>query len=70
MNEIKLYEITADYRPNNPNKPHYYVRAKNKPEATSKFCNKLCWLKIYQIKECDEYIAKQVIANPDHYIIF
>ena len=69
MEKVKLYEIMADYRPNNPNKPKYYVRARNKSEAKKRFDNKIGWLKIYSVKECDEDMARKVVGNPQHYII-
>ena len=69
MEKVKLYEITADYRPNNPNKPKYYVRAKNKSEAKKRFDNKIGWLKIYSVHECSEDMARKVVGNPQHYII-
>ena len=33
------------------------------------FDNKIGWLKIYSVKECDEDMARKVVGNPQHYII-
>ena len=66
----KLYRIIADYRPNNPVKPKYYVIAYSKQEAKKKFQSLISWLKIYEIEEVtkDEDIT-EIISNPRHYII-
>ena len=45
--------VTADYRPNNPNKPTYYVRAENKRECKKKFERWFPWLKVYDVQEFD-----------------
>ena len=41
-----FYKITADYRPNNPNKPIYYVMAHDKKSAKKTFSEVISWLKI------------------------
>ena len=48
---LNIYKITADYRPNNPKKPTYYVGAKNKKDARKKWMAVYSWLKIYDIEE-------------------
>lgn len=68
MVEHRLYKITADYRPNNPNKPVYYVIATSKSEAKKKFSDRISWLKIYDVVE---YIgdSTEILAHPDKHII-
>lgn len=68
-NKTKLYKVTADYRKNNPNKPHYYVRAKTKKEAKERFKNLISWLDIYDIEVCEDSVAKEVMSKPIKYII-
>lgn len=67
--EIKLYRITADYRKNNPNKPRYYVRARNTKEAKSRFKNRISWLDIYGVEAVDINDAKVIISEPAKHII-
>ncbi len=70
MNSIyKLYKITADYRKHNPNKPHYYVRAKTIKEAKERFKNLISWLDIYEVEVCTEDIANKIAAEPTKHII-
>lgn len=66
---VKLFEITADYRPNNPNKPVYYVLADCKKEAKKRFNNIISWLKVYSIIEIDEVVAENILNNPMKHII-
>lgn len=66
---FKLYKITADYRKNNPNKPHYYVRAKTVKEAKERFKNLISWLDIYGIEVCTKNIANKIAAEPTKHII-
>lgn len=68
-NEVKLYKVTADYRKHNPDKPHYYVRAKTKKEAKEKFKNTISWLDIYNVEVCDDSIVNVIIAEPMKHII-
>ena len=65
----KVFQIEADYRPLNPNKPHYYVLAKTKKAAKKRFEEVITWLDIYGITTCDEALATEVIANPYRYIL-
>ena len=51
---IKIYAVTADYRPKNPKKPIYYVLGNNKKEAKKRFSNVISWLKIYDIRELNQ----------------
>ncbi len=64
-----LYEVTADYLPNNPNKPKYYVVASSKKEAREKFSDIISWLKIYRVDLVDEDIADDIIKQPQNHII-
>lgn len=68
-NEVKLYKVTADYRKNNPNKPHYYVRAKTKKEAKERFKNIISWLDIYNVEVCEDSAANEILAEPMKHII-
>lgn len=68
-NEVKLYKVTADYRKHNPDKPHYYVRAKTKIEAKERFKNTISWLDIYNVEVCDDSIVNVIIAEPMKHII-
>lgn len=65
---MKIFEITADYRPSNSNKPKYYVAVENKKSAKTKFENAFSWLKVYQVDEVDEAKQFEILANPDNYI--
>ena len=68
---MKLYAITADYRPNNPKKPVYYVKAKNKLEAKRKFEFYCSWLKVYEVKKLAEEDAQKIIDDgPYKHIVF
>lgn len=59
---MSFYIITADYRPKNPNKPTYIVRAKNKRDAKRKFEFTYPWLKVYHVEETSKiYEEKDVI---------
>lgn len=64
-----VYEITADYRPKNPNKPKYYVVSKTEREAKKKFMAKIPWLKIYSCILLDESMSGNIISHPEKYII-
>lgn len=66
---MKLYEIMADYRPNNPNKPKYYAYGQNKTEAKQRFSKYISWLKIYEVTELDEATAEKIISEPRKHII-
>ena len=67
---MRLFEIEADYRPNNDNKPRYYVLAKSKRDAKRKFENKVTWLDVYGCKEVvDEEMSDYIYAHPEQYIL-
>ena len=66
--EIDLYAVTADYRPNNPNKHRYYIRATSKKHAREIFLNFVTWLKIYKVELCDEETKKRVLSEPGKYL--
>ena len=67
---MKLFEITADYRPSNPNKPKYYVSCIDKSQARRMFMQKISWLKIYKLEEItDDEKIKQIISHPEKYIV-
>ena len=65
-----VYKITADYRPNNPNKPIYYVMARNKASAKETFSKIISWLKIYACEECDKEEEDRIMNDPCHYFVF
>ena len=65
----ELYVITADYRPNNPNKPKYYVVASSKKEAREKFSKVISWLKIYGAEAVDPNESAHIINHPEKHII-
>ena len=65
-----IYKITADYRPNNSNKPTYYVMAHNKQSAKKTFSEVISWLKIYSCEECDSEEENRILSDPCHYFIF
>lgn len=66
---MKLYKITADYRPHNPNKPHYYVYGKTEKEAKRRFNALISWLKVYEIDEVDDLTVKSIVAEPSNHIV-
>ena len=65
-----FYKITADYRPQNPNKPTYYVMAHSKKSAKETFSEIISWLKIYSCEECDEEEKNRILSDPCRYFIF
>ena len=65
-----LFKIIADYRPNNPNKPRYYVLAKDKKSARSRFSEYIPWLTVYSCEECDSDERDRVLGDHCHHIIF
>lgn len=67
---MRLFEIEADYRPWNPDKPRYYVEAKSKRDARRKFKNKMTWLEVYGCEEVtDKEQADYIYAHPEKYIL-
>ena len=64
----KLYKVTADYRPNNPNKPSYYVWAENDKDAKKRFSNTVTWLDVYGVSEEPNW--REVVANREKYSVF
>lgn len=70
MKNYKLFRVTADYRKNNPNKPHYYILANNRKEAKIRFKNRISWLDIYNVEICNENDIKTILHNPMEYIVF
>jgi len=65
-----LFAITADYRPNNENKPVYYVLAPNRRKAKSKFKEVITWLTIYDCKRIrQEDKIQYIMEHPDKHII-
>lgn len=74
--KLKCYRITADYRPNNPNKPTYdYIVPSDvkKKEIKDYFSDVYSWLKIYQIEEMDVEDAGnwalRLCRKPNKYLI-
>lgn len=59
MERKSFYIITADYRPKNPNKPTYLVRAENKREAKKRFEETYSWLKVYHVEETNKKYAEK-----------
>ena len=43
---MKLFRITADFNPETPDDPCYYVYAENRTEASSRFKSLISWLHI------------------------
>lgn len=66
---MKMYEIIADYRPNNPNKPKYYVWADTAKDARMIFTNIISWLKIYSVSVVGDDTAAKINQEPAHHII-
>lgn len=64
----KIFKVIADYRPNNPNKPCYYVKAGSAQQAKKRFLAFMTWLKIYSIELCDEQETAKVMAEPERYL--
>lgn len=67
---VSLYKITADYRKNNQNKPDYFVLGRSIKEAKQRFKERISWLDIYGCEICDDDVAKNIVSNPIHYIVF
>lgn len=63
-----LFAITADYRPQNPHKPKYYIQCETAKQAKQIFKNYVTWLKIYNVEPCDEETTKRIIAEPEKYL--
>lgn len=54
---MKYHRVTADYRPNNPNKPTYEFRVKDsatKKQMREWFATIYPWLKVYRVDEITE----------------
>ena len=69
---FKLYKVTADYRKNNPNKPHYYVLGRSSKEAKQRFKSHIAYshLDVYNIEVCENSLAKEIISEPiKHYVV-
>ena len=65
-----LFAITADYRPDNENKPIYYVLAPNRRKAKTKFKETITWLKIYDcIRIRQENKIQDIMEHPEKHII-
>lgn len=69
MEEMRLYEIVADYRPKNPNKPKYYVWANTANDARKIFGDIISWLKIYSVTVMNKSDADLICGEPDRHII-
>lgn len=67
---LGVYEVIADYRENNPHKPHYYIRAENKQNAKKKMLETLSYMKIYKIEKLTDEKEREVLLNPDKHILF
>lgn len=65
----ELHMITADYRPNNPKMPKYYVVASSKKEAREKFSRIISWLKIYGADAVEPNESAHIINHPEKHII-
>ena len=67
---MRLFDVTADYRASNPDKPHYYVVASNRKDCKRIFSSFISWLKIYDIVEItEESTVAHIIENPSKYVI-
>ena len=67
---MKLFEIAADYRPSNPNKPKYYVSCIDKSQARRIFMQTISWLNIYKLEEItDDEKIRQIISHSEKYIV-
>lgn len=66
---MHLYEIEADYRPKNPNKPKYYVWADTVRDAKLVFSNIISWLTIYNVTPVSEEDSNKICGEPNKYII-
>lgn len=65
-----LFAITADYRPDNENKPTYYVLASNRCKAKTKFKEIITWLTIYDCKRIrQEDKIQYIMEHPEKHII-
>lgn len=64
--KAKIYQIKADYRPKNPNKPSYYVLAYNKKQAKEIFKASISWLDIYEVNEISEDQYDDLIEAGKH----
>lgn len=67
--KIRLYRITADYRKNNPNKPHYYVWERNIKEAKDRFKDRINWLDIYAVEVCEDSVVNEIVKEFMKHII-
>lgn len=57
--KCKIFEVVADYRPINDNRPRYKRYGKTKSEVIQEFQNRYTWLKVYDCYEIDEYGNKK-----------
>jgi len=66
---MKCFEITADYRPLNKNRPRYHVYAENKADAVIAF-KRLYNLTVYGAREMtDEEVDALLARGPKYYPI-
>lgn len=70
LDQYTLFCITADYRPHNEHKPHYYVLAGSKVQAKRRFSQRISWLKIYDCEPVEHEKAEYILMNREHYIVF
>lgn len=71
-NSFWLYWVKADYRPNNPDKPIYYVIAESERNAKRRFENLTAFnhLKVYQtgkVSNIDDVC--EILMHPYEYIV-
>ncbi len=62
---MKLFRITADYRPKNDHKPQYYVYGEDKNKAKTRFNSLVPWLTIYGVDELTDEEAQTIGADAD-----
>lgn len=67
MKELKFFRVTADYRPNNPNKPTYVYKALDYVDAKGVkkwFESVFTWLKVYNVEEIS---GEEYVNDPSHW---
>nr|DAH18438.1 MAG TPA: LysW biosynthesis protein LysW [Caudoviricetes sp.] len=64
-----MYKISADYRPNNPDHPTYYVYGGTAKEAKQRLLSICPYFKVYTAEKLDDASAYKIHSDPYHHCI-
>lgn len=66
---VYMYKVTADYRPNNPSHPTYYVYGGTTRDAKRRLLSICSGFKIYSTEKLDDDSAYAIYLDPYHHCI-